>query len=214
MFRLNEKYSWPALSSCSPSGGTADAATRRAVFGPLMPMTYAPIPPAVSPAPHSGQSGAEAICTRLKPIAPWRHVPPFLNAHHAGSVAPAEASSRTISFPDTLARSTPSLKLPTRTSVPVLTSHANDLFWTPPSRRHEFQRRPSPWADGAAWACEARASSAASSTSVRPLRIGVSPSVVERLHRAPRALDRKRREAGRGALPRRDVRQLGVRRPL
>src|SRR5215472_13669399 len=51
--KLNEKYSWLAFRSWSAFGGTAMAATRRAVFGPRWPTLYAPTSPAEFPCAQS-----------------------------------------------------------------------------------------------------------------------------------------------------------------
>src|SRR5262245_12252615 len=101
------------------------AAMTRAVFGPRWPMLYAPIPPAPRPPLQSAQ--LTAVPGGAVPMAsePVRQVPAFLNAHHAGSVALAEARSITISSPDVWSRpAAPSSNVPTRVLAPALEAQA------------------------------------------------------------------------------------------
>src|SRR5215472_5552317 len=87
-----------------------------------------------------------AVAGGAEPIAndPVRHVPAFLNPHHAGSGLLAEARSMTISSPDVELRSASNWNVPTRVLVPRFELHANVLLIKPASLRQFVQRSPTP----------------------------------------------------------------------
>src|SRR5262245_54285159 len=108
------------------------------------------------PPPQSAQLIALTEGAALMPSEPVRHVPAFLNSHHAGSAGLAVARSITTSSPVVVARSAPSSKLAMSTFVPVLLAHAKVLAATPASPKHSFQRRLTPAAADATVAEPAR----------------------------------------------------------
>src|SRR5689334_18110254 len=104
----------------------------RAVFGPAMPMLYAPMPPADWAEAQSAQATAEPGIVKFIESADWRHVPAFLKPHHAGS-GPAVAMSMTTSLPDVAIMSSASTYEPTRMFEPELVLQAKLRFVVPPS---------------------------------------------------------------------------------
>src|SRR6185503_19305304 len=156
MIRLNEKYSVPGSRSAAPEAATASAATMRAVFGPRAPMLYAPIPPADAPCAQSMQFTAAAESTWFIVSDAVRHVPTFLNSHHAGSTALAVAMSITISVPTTPGRLAPSSNVPTSWLEPPLLLQAKLRFCTPPSVEQLSQVSPTPGPAAATLAVTAR----------------------------------------------------------
>src|SRR5262245_62057391 len=129
----------------------------RAVFGPRSPMLYAPMPPTAAPSAQSAQFTAVAEMTVFMVSEPWRQVPAFLKPHHAGSDAPAEARSTTISCPEDWRMSAPSWNEPTsRLFAAVFELQAKFLLIAPASPAQAFQRRLTPGAAAATPAVRAR----------------------------------------------------------
>src|SRR5262245_16321366 len=115
------------------------------------------MPPTAAPSAQSWQFAAEAEMTVFMVSEPWRHVPAFLKAHHAGSDAPDEARSITISCPDDCRMSWPSSNEPTsRLLAAVFELQAKVLLIAPASPAQADQRRLTPGAAAATPTVRAR----------------------------------------------------------
>src|SRR5262245_42790794 len=131
------------------------------------------MPPNDWPLAQSEQATAVGATTVFMESEAWRHVPAFLNAHHAGSVAADATRTMPISWPVAWSTSVLSWNEHTSTSLPLFVSHANALFSRPPSPRQWSQRILTPGAPCAAVPQRTSASESAVRWSAR-MRASVS----------------------------------------
>src|SRR5262249_52677339 len=110
------------------------------------------MPPTAAPPLQSRQVDAGDGRLVLNRSAVCRQLPVFLTCHQAGTDRRADPMSTMISMPLTSSIGDASSMDATSRSSPTFVSHANALFWTPPSAKQLSQRRFTPGGVDAAWA--------------------------------------------------------------